>query len=114
MKRAASPCKRRPCPGLVRDGVCSVCGPTQKPGQRELDERRGTAAQRGYGSRWRRLRLMQLRANPLCVECAKLGRVVAATDVDHIIPKRDGGTDEASNLQSLCHAHHSQKTGSGA
>jgi hypothetical protein len=33
-----------------------------------------------------------------------------ATDVDHIIAKSKGGTDAYSNLQSLCHRCHSQKT----
>jgi len=33
-----------------------------------------------------------------------------ATDVDHIVPKVHGGTDDTSNLQSLCAAHHRLKT----
>lgn len=38
-------------------------------------------------------------------------RVHIATDVDHIIPLRDGGAPfERSNLQGLCHSHHSSKT----
>ncbi|MBE9509154.1 MAG: HNH endonuclease [Chloroflexi bacterium] len=53
---------------------------------------------------------MQLSLEPLCRECAELGLVVSATDVDHIVPKRDGGQDELENLQSLCQAHHSAKT----
>lgn len=65
---------------------------------------------RGYGSRWRKLRLMFLRTHPLCVECSRAGRVVAATDVDHIRPKAEGGTDAWDNLQALCHVHHSEKT----
>jgi 5-methylcytosine-specific restriction enzyme A len=37
-------------------------------------------------------------------------RVVQATDVDHIVAKRDGGQDADNNLQALCHACHSRKT----
>jgi hypothetical protein len=33
-----------------------------------------------------------------------------ATDVDHILPRRAGGSDEHGNLQSLAHGHHSRKT----
>lgn len=48
---------------------------------------------------------MYLRANPLCVECDG-----AATEVDHIVPKSQGGTDEWGNLQALCKSCHSRKT----
>lgn len=54
---------------------------------------------------------MILRSNPLCVLCLAEGRTTVATDVDHIVPRRQGGSDEESNLQPLCHSHHSQKTG---
>ena len=47
---------------------------------------------------------------PLCRECRKAGRIVPATDVDHIVARADGGTDDRSNLQPLCHACHSRKT----
>ncbi|WP_366141808.1 HNH endonuclease signature motif containing protein, partial [Propionivibrio sp.] len=33
-----------------------------------------------------------------------------ATDVDHIVPIRRGGTNKHENLQPLCHACHSRKT----
>ncbi|WP_345945876.1 HNH endonuclease [Psychrobacter sp. Ps4] len=33
-----------------------------------------------------------------------------ATDVDHIINKAKGGSDEPSNLQSLCRKCHLSKT----
>jgi len=32
------------------------------------------------------------------------------TDVDHIINLAQGGTDDPSNLQLLCHWHHNKKT----
>lgn len=57
-----------------------------------------------------KLRLMVLRAEPLCRDCLGRGRTTAATDVDHIIPLRDGGTNELSNLQPLCHSCHSKIT----
>ena len=95
-RRLATPCSVPGCPNLD----CQVH-------RRRADDRRPSAAARGYGRRWRRLRLMKLRASPMCqVEGCKQ----AATDVDHIEPKRDGGTDAWDNLQSLCHAHHSRKT----
>ena len=69
------------------------------------NRRRGSAAARGYGARWRLLRRMVLNRDPMCAHCG-----AAATDVDHIIPRRAGGADTFANLQSLCKACHSRKT----
>jgi 5-methylcytosine-specific restriction endonuclease McrA len=58
--------------------------------------------------RWRVARDRQLRRHPLC-QADGCGAV--ATDVDHRVALADGGAEFAqSNLQSLCHRHHSQKT----
>ncbi len=67
---------------------------------------RATSAERGYGHSWRKLRAAYLASHPVCQHCQK----VAATDVDHILPRRKGGTDDEWNLQALCHACHSRKT----
>lgn len=109
-QRPGSACQRPGCGGLVRDGSCSVCGPVRRQRDQVTDERRGSSAQRGYGGRWQRVRLMYLRAHPLCVACELAGRVTPATDVDHIVPKRWGGRDAEDNFQSLCHACHTRKT----
>lgn len=39
-----------------------------------------------------------------------MGRYTAATEVDHIIPKSQAGTDDSTNLQSICSACHKVKT----
>jgi 5-methylcytosine-specific restriction enzyme A len=69
------------------------------------DSRRGN---RGYGERWRRLRLLFLHENPVCVKCNR-----PATDVDHVNPI-SGPSDERffdmNELQALCHSCHSIKT----
>jgi 5-methylcytosine-specific restriction protein A len=71
---------------------------------------RQKTAQRGYGGLWQRLRLMVLREEPLCRECKKEGQVTEAKHVDHVLPIAQGGTNERSNLQSLCAHHHAIKT----
>lgn len=58
---------------------------------------------------------MVLARDPLCVMCVseakgQLAGVEPATEADHIVPLRRGGTNELSNLQGLCHRHHSRKT----
>lgn len=80
----------------------------------EYDSERGSSAARGYGARWRRLRLLFLARNPLCVDPfgihTAIHQVVAATDVDHIQPIERGGSHAWGNLQALCHSCHSRKT----
>ena len=63
-----------------------------------------SAASRGYGGWWRRLRREFLQENPWCANCAKQGRQTPATVVDHIKPHR-GDTvllRDVDNLQPLC------------
>jgi len=72
---------------------------------------KGSRHQRGYGSDWTRIRLQALKRDCyLCQECMRQGRVTQARDVDHIIPKAKGGTDDLGNLQSLCQSCHGLKT----
>ncbi|MTC44317.1 HNH endonuclease [Providencia sp. wls1922] len=69
--------------------------------------------ERGYGSRWDKIRARVLhRDKHLCQECLKSGRPTEAKTVDHIKPKAHGGTDDDSNLQSLCWPCHRSKTAS--
>lgn len=66
--------------------------------------------ERGYGSKWDRLRKTILqRDKHLCQDCLP-DRVTPATQVDHVKPKADGGTDDPANLRSLCRPCHDRKT----
>lgn len=111
-RKAKRPCTYPGCIALVDGG--SRCPDHQSEWQRnrnkQIDENRPTAHQRGYDARWRRIRLRVLREAPLCVDCAARGITTAATDVDHIVPLAHGGTHARSNLQSLCKPCHSRKT----
>lgn len=61
--------------------------------------------------RWRQIRAQQLLIQPWCEECRKGGRMVVATDVDHIEPHRgDESRFYGGPFQSLCHRCHSRKT----
>ena len=67
--------------------------------------------ERGYGYEWTKLREhILLRDAYLCRPCAILGHTTAATEVDHITPKSQDGTDDAENLQSICKDCHKAKT----
>jgi 5-methylcytosine-specific restriction protein A len=75
------------------------------PRTRPAVEERPSAARRGYGRSWQRLRLLKLHADPLCQEP---GCVEAATEVDHVDNDRRNLAWE--NLRSYCKKHHSRKT----
>lgn len=46
----------------------------------------------------------------LCQVCLRLGRIELAREVDHLLAKAEGGTDDESNLQAICRQCHAVKT----
>lgn len=82
---------------------------------KRADDRRPSAARRGYGRRWQRESKRFLAAQPLCVACEREGLMRAATVVDHRIPHRGNALLfwDRSNWQVLCTKHHNQKTARG-
>lgn len=92
-----------------KDGLCDGCRSKFK-GWDTYQRFKGSTVAR-YGKSWYKLRQRILeRDNYLCQSCLMQGRYVTATDVDHIVPVAHGGTDDESNLQSLCHECHKVKT----
>ncbi|MEP2103079.1 MAG: HNH endonuclease [Parasphingorhabdus sp.] len=72
---------------------------------------RKSAHERGYGWAWRKLRAFILRRDKgLCQPCLRNGVTTLAREVDHIIPKEWGGSDDEGNLQSICIDCHKAKT----
>ena len=106
------PCLHPGCGALVRGGYCDAHRPN-----RTID--RSEEAQSWHWMyltpEWTDdLRPTQLLDEPFCRECAKRGRRVRATDVDHIVDHKGdwGKFSDRSNLESLCHSCHSRKTAS--
>lgn len=92
------PCAQPGCDQLVSSGRC--------PAHAIEYQRHGQKLYRS--SRWAGLRRQVLTEEPWCRTpgCHNL-----STDVDHIVPLRDGGAPlDRTNLQGLCHMHHAQKT----
>lgn len=65
---------------------------------------RESAAKRGYGRAWRAIRAAFLRDHPHC-QCG-----APASEVDHIVSLRRGGSNSRLNLQALCKPCHARKT----
>jgi 5-methylcytosine-specific restriction endonuclease McrA len=76
------------CRALIDSGsYCSRCRPQHFGGSTRA---------------WRTVRARVLaRDRGRCVVCG-----APAEDVDHILPREDGGSDDPRNLRSLCAAHH--------
>jgi 5-methylcytosine-specific restriction protein A len=66
----------------------------------------GTGSTSGqYGADWRRLRAQVLAEEPFCTgwpDGVHGLRRVASVEVDHLVPKAQGGTDDRSNLRGSC------------
>ncbi|ECC8734951.1 TPA: HNH endonuclease [Salmonella bongori] len=102
-------CRKRGCHSTTTDpsGYCeshkSESWKQYKPGQ--------SRHQRGYGSKWDIIRARILKRDQyLCQNHRRQKIAKKATSVDHIIPKAHGGTDDDSNLESLCWECHRAKT----
>jgi len=78
---------------------------------RAIDSRRDPNVRAFYSSRqWQVLRRIALAREVLCRECARHGRTTVGREVDHVIPREDGGLDVIENLQVLCSGCHSRKS----
>lgn len=102
---ALRPCNQPGCPALITKG--SYCAQHS----RQAEQARGSAAARGYDSKWRKKRAAYLRVHPLCVDPYGLHPhvVMAARVVDHMVPLEQGGKDDESNYQPLCDLCHNHK-----
>ena len=103
------PCTFPGCPELTTTGRCYRHARAQRD---DIDRRRGTAASRGYNSRWQAARERYLKLHPVCGLCALRGVIVAATVVDHIDPHKGNQAKfwDESNWQALCKSCHDRKT----
>lgn len=111
--RPLRPCKHRGCSALVPGGKTYCPAHASEEIKWKPDAVRGNRHERGYGNAWTKRRDRILRRDcGLCQVCKRAGRVTIATEVDHRVPKSQGGTDDDDNLQSICKPCHKTKTGS--
>jgi 5-methylcytosine-specific restriction protein A len=113
-KKLRPACKVKVCPNRALEGS-SYCAEHQKIAQkrrkesdRQYDRKRGWQDHNYSSVKWRRIRAYKLKQSPLCEMCLKQGKIVPAKIIHHIIPRKDGGTDDFDNLMSLCHYCHNK------
>ncbi len=51
-----------------------------------------------------------VRDKRMCQPCKRNGKTTPAREVDHVIPKAQGGKDRLSNVQAICTPCHKAKT----
>ena len=102
------PCRKPGCHNLTADGWC----PEHKPPKAR--KRQSAEWHWMYLTKlWTEdLRPTQLLREPFCRECARHGRRVLATRVDHVVDHEGdwGRFRDRNNLQSLCEGCHNRKT----
>lgn len=101
-------CRKQGCQSFAEDGYCE----RHKTEAQAYDQYRESATKRGYNAKWRRERLRFLREHPLCKHCMDVGKIVAASVVDHIKPHKGDKVLfwDKDNWQPLCKQHHDIKT----
>ena len=100
------PCSYPSCPRLTDGTYCEEHGKlvSQQYEQNGRDAKHG----KRYGRNWQSIRRAYVHAHPLCERCMKAGRYVRVEEVHHIKPLADGGTNDESNLMSLCRKCHAE------
>jgi 5-methylcytosine-specific restriction protein A len=107
VKRLPTACNEPGCPELC---LTRYCEKHSRKAWREIDERRGKTAERGYGGRHRKWRQLVLARDSVCVTCKAVGRITVATVADHIVPLSQGGSWSLDNGQGLCASCHGRKS----
>lgn len=104
-------CNAAGCGELTTDAYCTKHKRIKRESGWEIYHGGRDRHQRGYGTYWEKLRRVVLtRDSLLCQPCLNGGRLTVASQVDHIIPKGNGGTDDVENLQAICVMCHRLKT----
>lgn len=100
------PCSYPGCPNLT---VGTFCLEHQKKTAKDYNKyQRATDYNKRYDSKWRKIRAQYVQLHPLCECCLKEGRYIPVEEVHHILPLERGGTNDFSNLMSLCKSCHNK------
>lgn len=86
----------------------SYCAEHRKLLTNEYESKRAPVQKERYGKKWRVIRKRYVAAHPLCEMCLKVGKCVPVDEVHHIVPLSRGGTNDESNLMSLCRSCHNK------
>lgn len=100
------PCAYPGCPNLTYGRYCEKHKSLEN--QIYNKYKRDPQTNERYGKDWRKTRASFLKNHQLCELCRREGRITPATMVHHIIPVRNGGSNDEENLMALCKSCHSR------
>lgn len=118
-RKPLKPCKVPGCPNLTTGLYCEEHKHI-KSDQSAFYERyqRDPEHSRRYGSKWQKVRKRYASSHPYCERCYSLGKMTRFTngvdeqgqpqEIHHIVPLVAGGTNNDSNLMSLCRSCHAK------
>lgn len=107
-RKPKRPCSYPGCPQLTDGRFCEEHKKLEAKRYEMYD--RDPETRKRYGRTWKRIRYQYITTHPFCEECEKNGKVVAATEVHHILPLAQGGNHAFANLMALCTPCHSEIT----
>ena len=102
------PCSHPGCPLLTEERFCEEHDKQETKRYEKYD--RDPVVKKRYGRTWKRVRDRFITAHPLCEKCLGKNKTTASTEVHHIKPLSQGGTNDYSNLMALCTSCHSEIT----
>jgi 5-methylcytosine-specific restriction protein A len=98
-------CLTPQCPNLVEGRRVTHC-PEHAQTANNWDRKKQERSSSGW--EWGSIRTKVLRRDRR--RCQIPGCRAAADEVDHVIPRHKGGTDELTNLRAICARHHRIKS----
>lgn len=105
-RKPKQPCAYPGCPKLSDERYCEVH--RKWMAKQYSSYKRSPDSNKKYGRSWREVRERYVAAHPLCERCLQDGRLTPVEEVHHIKPVSQGGTNDPSNLMSLCQSCHTK------
>lgn len=94
-----------------RGGRCAPCQAVETKRRNRDAPGRPTAAQRGYGTGWRRISADVIAGATCCHWCGGGFSKDNPATADHVLPVARGGTHERQNLVAACRSCNSRRGG---
>ena len=98
------PCAFPGCPHLTDERYCEEHRAIARRKYNRFGRDEG--ASKRYDRNWRRIRDWYIEHHPLCEDCLEQQKYYPAAEVHHLVPLSQGGTNDVSNLRSLCRSCH--------